>query len=302
MENQKDFILIAGGTGLIGNRLKKVFLENGYRVGILTRTPKDKNHYSWDPARKTIDKKILGEVTVLINLSGAGIADKRWTKERKEELHSSRIGTNEFLFSQCSHMPKLKQFITASGINCYGYDHPNREHLESDSFGKDFLSDLVEKWEESADLFNEKYIVSKIRTSVVLDQKGGALQKMLSPVQWGIGSALGTGKQFMPWIHAEDLANIYLHVVSHELNGSYNALAGNVTNEFFTKSLASTLHKPFFFPKIPSIAMKLLFGDMSSVLLEGLQASNQKLKDTGFVFQYENLDDALSNLLLSKSK
>jgi len=92
MENQEDFILIAGGTGLIGERLKKVFLENGYRVGILTRTPKDKDHYSWDPARKTIDKKILGEVTVLINLSGAGIADKRWTKERKEELYFILIG------------------------------------------------------------------------------------------------------------------------------------------------------------------------------------------------------------------
>jgi uncharacterized protein (TIGR01777 family) len=199
-------------------------------------------------------------------------------------------------------MPKLKQFITASGINCYGYGNPNREHLESDPFGKDFLSDLVKKWEESADLFEEKYIVTKIRTAVVLDKNGGALQKMLSPVQWGFGSALGTGKQYMPWIHAEDLANIYLHVVSHQLNGSYNALTGNVTNEFFTKSLASTMHKPFFFPKVPSIIMKMLFGEMSSVLLDGLKASNKKIKDTGFLFKHENLKNALADLLLSTTK
>jgi uncharacterized protein (TIGR01777 family) len=301
MENQKDFILIAGGSGLIGNRLKKVFLENGYRVGILTRTPKEKDQFQWDPKLGTIDKEILGDVTILINLSGAGIADKRWTKDRKEELYTSRIGTNKFLHAHCQHMPKLKQFITASGINCYGYDDPKRKHIESDPFGQDFLSDLVRKWEESADLFDGKYIVSKIRTSVVLDEKGGALKKMMSPIQWGIGSALGTGKQNMPWIHADDLAYIYLHVVSHKLGGAYNALAGSVTNEFFTKTLASTLHKPYFFPKIPSIAMKLIFGDMASVLLEGLQASNQKIKDTGFLFKYEKLENALTQLLTSKT-
>lgn len=302
MERKKDFVLIAGGSGLIGNRLKKVFLENGYRVGILSRTPKKEDQYLWNPELGIIDTDIIGEVTVLINLSGSGIADKRWTKERKEELYSSRIGTTKFLYSQRQHMLKLKQFITASGINCYGYENPNREHLESDSFGKDFLSDLVKKWEESADLFEEKYIVTKIRTAVVLDKNGGALQKMLSPVQWGFGSALGTGKQYMPWIHAEDLANIYLHVVSHQLNGSYNALTGNVTNEFFTKSLASTMHKPFFFPKVPSIIMKMLFGEMSSVLLDGLKASNKKIKDTGFLFKHENLKNALADLLLSTTK
>ncbi len=301
MENEKDFVLIAGGSGLIGNRLKKVFLENGYSVGILTRNPKEKDHFFWNPKLGIVDKEILQGVTVFINLSGAGIADQRWSKQRKEELYSSRIGTNEFICSQRHDMPKLKQFITASGINCYGYENASREHIESDPFGKDFLSHLVEKWEKSADLFDENIIVSKIRTSIVLDGKGGALQKMMSPTQWGLGSALGSGKQYMPWIHTEDLAQMYMHVVQHRLGGTYNALAGNITNELFTKSLAKTLQKPFFFPKIPSILIKLIFGEMSSVLLEGLQASNKKITDTGFVFKNKNLETALADLLTSNS-
>lgn len=293
-------ILIAGGSGLIGRKLENRLIELGHEVSILSRSPKKPNQFQWNPETKLIHHPNLAKTEVLINLSGAGIADKRWTESRKKELYQSRIGTNEFLFSLVDQLPNLNHFISSSGINSYGYLNPERVYKEEDEFGSDYLSQLVREWEESADLFLSKCKVSKIRTAVVLDDKGGALERMLPAIKLGIGSPLGTGAQNMPWIHAEDLVNLFAHVIQYQLTGAINAVSDCSSNRKFMKTLAEVLKKPFFFPSVPSFVLQILFGEMSSVLLKGLTASNHKVVESGFKFHYTQLDAALSNLLLEK--
>ncbi|MFN5147981.1 MAG: TIGR01777 family oxidoreductase [Flavobacteriia bacterium] len=290
-------VLIAGGTGLIGQRLQELLTAKGHIVSVLTRKPQKVNEFYWDPAEKKIDAKAFVNVQVLINLSGAGIADSKWTAARKKELYDSRIGANEFLFAQADKIPQLEQFISSSGINAYGYDDGNREHVESDAFGKDYLSDLVRQWEESADLFRSKCKVAKIRTAVVLDPKGGALARMKGPINAGIGSPLGSGEQQMPWIHYEDLVRIFQHVIDQQMEGAFNVVTSNASNKEFMKTMATVLKKPFFFPKVPSFVLKILFGEMADMLLKGAKGSNQLIRSTGYEFVFSDLEKALKDVL-----
>lgn len=290
-------ILIAGGTGLIGKALVQRLNELGHEVRVLSRKAnQEKNIFGWSPTEKRIDHDALEGVEVLINLVGEGIADKRWTKKRKQALIDSRVDTTHFLASQLDNMPHLKQYISASGINCYGYRHYDRKHIEIDPFGDDFLSQVVKKWETAADKFAVRVKVAKIRTSVVLAKEGGALPTIAKTINNYIGAPLGSGKQWMPWISMEDMVEVYVHTIEKELDGAYNALAGSVTNKEFTKTLAKKLNKPLWLPNVPSFVMKLLLGEMSSVVLEGLQADNDKLIVSGFAFKHLELEDALDGV------
>jgi uncharacterized protein (TIGR01777 family) len=294
-------ILIAGGTGLIGRKLTKKLSLLGHRVFVLTRHPKETNEYYWNPKTQEINCPVLSEVEILINLSGEGIADKKWTNARKMELQQSRVGTNLFLYSLVEDLPKLQQYICSSGINAYGFKDPNRVYTEEDPFGSDFLSQLVKVWELSADKFQSHCTVTKIRTAVVLDNAGGALTKMMAPTKMGIGSALGSGDQSVPWIHIDDLVDIFIHVMDHKLAGSFNALADACSNKELMRSLAKTLGKPFWFPNVPAFMMRFLYGEMALMLLYGVKASNTKLLSSGFVFQFSDLTRALKDLF-SKRK
>ena len=287
-------IMIAGGTGLIGKALEKKLLEIGYSVRILTRNPTSNNHYFWNPSLAEIDESSLSEVNVLINLSGAGIADKRWTKDRKEVLVSSRIGTNEFLASKISKMPQLEQFISSSGINCYPLENTSKIYIEGDDFGTDYLSQLVKKWEESANLFLSKCPVAKIRTAVVLSPNGGALSRMLPAIKMGIGSPLGSGNQAMAWIHIDDLVDLFVFAIENHLTGAYNAVTACTSNKNFMQALAKQYKKPFWFLFVPSFMLKLIFGEMSTVLLDGVFVSNQKMIDLGFKFKRKHIESALN--------
>ena len=299
MEEQRT-ILVAGGTGLIGRSLVDKLQERGHRVSVLTRSPKNANEYRWSPSEKIIDEEALKGVDTIINLAGAGIADKRWTEKRKKELIDSRVKTTKFLYKLRDKIPELKQYVSASGINCYGYDQPDRKHPETDSFGTDFLSVVVKRWEESAELFESDYKVAKIRTGVVLDPNGGAMEKIAKTIKSYVGAPLGSGKQWMPWLTIDDMVNIYIHAVEHRLEGAYNALANAHTNKDFTKALASHLKKPLWLPNVPAFVLKAMLGEMSTVVLDGLQASNLKLKDTGFEFQHTELKEAIASVYDSK--
>lgn len=290
-------VLIAGGTGLVGQHIKEELQSKGYEVFILSRSPKTSDQFYWDPVKREIDATILDKVNVLINTSGAGIGDERWTQARKTELYDSRIGTNEFLYSQLSKMPNLQYFVSSSGVNCYGYNDNDRIHEESDPFGDDYLSQLVRAWEESADLFKEKCKVAHVRTAMVLDGKKGAIPRLIVPIKMGIGSPLGSGKQYMPWIHAEDLAGVFVFCIEHKLEGSYNACAGYETNKKFLKTIAIVLKKPFWFPNVPSFVLKSLFGEMSTMLLLGIKVSNKKLTSKGFKFKFPDLKEGLKDVL-----
>jgi len=295
---EKQIILLAGGTGMIGKQMQVFLQKQGHEVRILSRKPSDlsKNIFHWQPTKDEIDVAALIGVTTIINLSGAGIADKKWSSERKREIIDSRVQPTIFLASLTPKMPDLKQYISASGINCYGYENHAKVYQENDPFGKDFLSQVVEKWEQAADSFSACCVVSKIRISVVLTAEGGALETIAKPIKMGLTSALGSGKQWMPWIHIDDLVSLYNFVMENRLEGSFNANAKNVNNLAFTDTLAKKLHKKRWLPNVPAFMLKTILGEMSTVVLEGVNASNEKVKKAGFAFQYENLGDALKEI------
>lgn len=301
----KEVVLITGAGGLIARELSKK-IENDYEVRFLTRSKKHKNEYEWNVKSGTIDEAALENVSHIIHLAGANISEKRWTPERKKELISSRVNSANLLLQAIKKKNiRLKSFISASGINYYGTITSEKIFTETDNPGNDFLSEVVILWERAADEFKEQNLaerVVKIRTAVVLSEKEGALKKMLPPIQYGIGSSLGTGKQYMPWIHIKDICSIYEFVLKNaHTNGAYNANSPEyTTNQNLTKKIAETLNKPLFMPNVPGFVLKLIFGELADALLKGSRASSQKIQDEGFKFEFPNLQESLKDLLSKK--
>ncbi len=196
---------------------------------------------------------------------------------------------------------KPKAFISASAIGYYGAITAEKVFYETDLPASDFLGETCRLWEQSADKFkNSDTRVVKIRTGVVLAEQGGALSKMIVPVKLGFGSAIGSGKQYMPWIHIDDLCNIYIKAIEDiQMSGAYNAVAPqHTTNVEFTRALASILKKPFWFPAIPAFMLKMIFGEMAEMLLRGSRVSSEKIIKAGYKFKFANLQAALTDLLL----
>jgi uncharacterized protein (TIGR01777 family) len=291
-------ILIAGGSGLVGTYMMDYLRKAGYSVSILSRNPTKSGEYFWNPKTKEIDVSILHDIEVLINLSGAGVADQKWTSERKHELQESRVGTNLFLRELAPNMPKLEHFICASGINAFGFNDEQKVYVEQDDYGSDFLSQLVKVWELSADRFADICPVTKLRIGVVLSNKGGALSKMLPAVKMGMGSPIGSGQQMVPWIHIHDLARAFEHVIAHRITGCVHTIAGQVPNKILMKDIATVLKKPFWAPNVPAFVLRLMYGEMSLILLKGVSASNEHLIKSGFTFSFPNIQEALADLLL----
>jgi uncharacterized protein (TIGR01777 family) len=299
----KEVVLITGASGLIAQELSKK-IENDYEVRLLTRNKKNENEYEWNVKTGTLDESALENVSHIIHLAGANISEKRWTAERKKELISSRIDSAKILSDGLRKKNiKLKSFISASGINYYGTKTTEIIFSENDPHGNDFLSEVVILWEKAADEFKLQNLaerVVKVRTAVVLSEKEGALKKMLPPIQYYIGSSLGKGKQYMPWIHIKDICSIYEFALKNpHINGAYNANSPeHTTNENLTKKIAKTIKKPLFMPNVPGFILKLIFGELANALLEGSRASSQKIQDAGFHFEFPNLETSLEDLLL----
>ena len=288
-------VLIAGGSGLIGKKLNQTLSKKGYKVYTLTRTAKHRGQIYWNPAQQTIEGKHLDKINIIINLTGENIGEKRWTKERKKALRDSRVKTTQFLHSLVANIPNLEYYISASGINCYPQE--DKIHVESDEYGTDFLAKLVKEWEAVSDLFASNCKVAKLRISMVLSKRGGALDKMLLPVKLGLGSPIGSGEQIMPWIHIDDLCNMFVFAIENQLTGVYNAAANCDSNKDFMKALAKALNRPFFMPKVPSFLLKLMLGEMSALVLDSTNASNEKIKQAGFEFEHEDIEATLAVLL-----
>jgi len=302
-----ETVLITGGTGLIGNHLCKKLQEKDYNIVLLSRNSNTYNNtysntpaYAWDPEKNEIDINSLMHTEYIIHLAGAGLGDKRWTQKRKQLIADSRIRTGELIFNKVIESGiKLKAFISASAIGYYGSITSEKIFRETDPPGRDFIAQVCRQCEQMADRFERSGIRTvKIRTGIVLSNHGGALSKMAAPVKLGIGSALGTGRQYMPWIHIEDLCNIYIRAIEDSrLSGAYNATAPeHRTNKDFMNALATTLGKPFFAPAVPSMVMKLLFGEMSGILLNGSRISSGKIIASGYQFSFPTLENALKNL------
>lgn len=298
----KEIVLITGASGAIAIELSKK-IEKEYTVRFLTRKKKAENEFEWNLENNTIDERAFEDLSHIIHLAGANISEKRWTEERKKELISSRVDSAKLILNTLKKKNiKLKSFISASGINFYGTKTTDKIFTENDALGNDFLSEVVVVWEKAANEFkeqNQAERVVKIRTAVVLSKNEGALAKMKTPIQFGIGSPLGSGKQYMPWIHIDDICSIYEFALKNpEVEGSYNASAPqHTTNENLTKLIAKVLKKPLFMPNVPSFILKLIFGELADALLEGSRASSEKIMKAGFEFQFPDLKMALEDLL-----
>ena len=283
-------ILVTGGSGLIGKYLCNLLKSKGHKVSILSRneTSNDSDFY-WDISNNFIDSKAITSAEYIIHLAGAGIADKRWTSARKKNLIDSRVHSTNLLFNKVKVLnPDLKAFISASGIGYYGAITSKKIYSETDNPGNDFLSEICVLWEKAALQFNSINIRTVVfRTGVVFSKEGGALEKIIKPIKFNVGAALGTGKQYMPWIAMEDLCYMYVSAIENsEFNGIYNAVApDHVTNKELTKSIAKTLKKTLWLPNIPSFFLKIMLGELAVILLEGSRVSSEKIKSTGFKFK-----------------
>lgn len=301
----KEIILITGAGGMVAQKLA-LLLQPEYDIRFLTRTPIRKNEFQWDIAAGTIDENALSDVTHIVHLAGANISEKRWTQKRKQEIILSRIDSAQLILETLKRKKhKIKCFISASAVGFYD-QHPATAAIETDAKGTDFLSDVVFQWENAADRFLTEGVaerVVKLRSGVVLSTEDGALKKMQFPVKLGMGSALGTGKQFIPWIHIDDLCAIYTEAIGNPaIKGIYNAVAPEFcTNEHFMRTLAKILQKPFFFPKIPAFLIHLLLGKAACIILEGRKISADKIQQEGFTFKYSNLSAAFDDLLKTKT-
>ena len=289
-------LVIAGGTGMIGSALTELAKSKGYMVFILTRKPTADHHIFWNPENKAIDLDRLQGTHYIVNLTGENIAEKRWTDDRKIQLLNSRIQPNQFLAELVSAIPSLEHVVCASGINCYGFDSGEPIHVESDQFGEDYLSQLVKAWEESTQVISVG--LTNLRISVVLSDKGGALAKMMYPMKMGLGSAIGSGKQWMSWIHITDLAELIMFACEQKVVGPVNAVAGNSTNQDFMRALAGVTRLPFWMPNVPSFIMQTLYGEMSDILLKGARSSNELIQSRGYKFKYPTLQEAFGALSL----
>jgi uncharacterized protein (TIGR01777 family) len=296
-------ILITGGSGLIGQALTRALLHDGHSVRWLSRTAGTTagvRRYSWDIDRGTMDAAALADVDHIIHLSGAGIADKRWTNARMRELHASRGGAARLLLKTAKERGiRPKSFISASGIGYYGAITTEHVFVESDPAGTDAIARLTKDWEDAADEWSATCRVVEFRTPMVLARDGGALKRLSVPFRFGLGAALGSGKQWMPWVHIADLVAAYVKAVADDrMQGAYNVVATEQpTNRDLMRAVAKALGRPFFLPNVPAFALRLALGEMSAILLEGSRASNAKLVSAGMNFSSSSLDMALLDTL-----
>ena len=298
-------VLVTGATGLIGQEMVKLCHEKDIKVNYLTTSKskivQEENYkgFYWNPKAKEIDADCFKEVDAIVHLAGATVS-KRWTPSYKKEILSSRTETTALLVNTLKELTHtVKQVVSASAIGIYPDSLINYYDESHNEISSSFLGQVVSVWEQASDEFLKLNItVSKIRIGLVLSNKGGALMEIVKPIKFVLGAAFGNGKQWQSWIHIQDLANLFLHVLQNNLKGVYDGVAPNPTsNSELTKTAASVLHKPLFMPNIPKFFMKLVLGEMHILLFESQRVSSKKIADEGFLFKFNYLEPALNNLL-----
>ena len=298
-------ILITGATGLVGSEIVRLSLAKNYVVHYLT-TRKDKivsqenyNGFYWNPKEQEIDNYCIDGVDAIINLAGASIS-KKWTKSHKKAVLESRINTVQLLhrlLSENSH--QVKQLVAASALGIYPSSLTKRYDESAEEISTSFLGEVVGAWEKEVDTISSLGLkVTKIRIGIVLSKNGGALVEMKKPVKVGAGAALGSGKQWQSWIHVYDLANMFLYCFEQQLTGIYNGVASHpISNKELTREIAKQLDKPFIVPNVPAFMMKLMLGEMSTIVLESQYLKNDKIKNNGYEFQFDTIESALNECL-----
>lgn len=296
-------ILITGASGLIGARLTHLLIEQGHRVSHLSRSKKDGAipTFVWDVKNKYLDPEALKGVDTIIHLAGAGVADKRWNEKSKKEILESRTHSTRLLCEKLrEYNSDIKNVICASAIGYYGFTMSDKLFTEESEAGSDFLAHVVKEWEAEEDKISALGLrVAKIRIGVVLSEKDGALAQMALPVKLFVGSPLASGKQYLSWIHIDDLCGIFIKAINDDhLNGAYNGVAPHpVTNEEMTKAMAKVLKRPLWAPNVPAFVLKLVVGEMANIVINGSNVSSAKIENAGYQFKFPNLNEALKDVL-----
>ncbi|HET9487383.1 MAG TPA: TIGR01777 family oxidoreductase [Chryseosolibacter sp.] len=305
MENVKN-VLITGGSGMIGSRLTAILKQKGYSVSHLSRTRKagETRTFYWNPQGQEIDREAFRDTDVIIHLAGRGIADKRWDADYKKEILLSRTQSTRLLREALAkEKHHVHTVVSASGISYYGLHDHGTPIVESDPPANDFMAEVTQAWEKEVDALSKTVTrIVKIRTGVVLSKTGGALKKLAKPVYFFVGAPLGSGDQYINWIHIDDLCRMYIKAMEDpSMVGAYNAVAPHpVTNKALTKEIAKTLNRPLWLPPVPSFVVKVIAGQVADVVLGGGMISCRKIEDAGFRFQFPTVKAALQDLLLSK--
>jgi uncharacterized protein len=295
-------VVISGATGLVGRALTQSLQADGHTVAKFARPGEQKNpgDVDWNPASALVDVAALEGCDAVVNLSGAGIAAKRWTDDRKKVLRSSRIDSTRVLIEALSRLHrKPSVFVSASAVGFYG-NRGDEVLTEAAAHGKDFLSILARSWEAEAhraEILGIRTVIA--RFGIILSKDAGSLPEMMRPVKLGVGGRMGSGKQWISWVALDDVVRI-LHRAIDDVSwrGPVNIASPNPErNSDFVKILASVLHRPAVVPA-PAFALRIILGEMAdALLLSSQRARPEFLQKAGFTFRHENLEDALHDLL-----
>ena len=301
--------LVTGATGFVGQKLlahleRRVVLSRNAAKARKTLAGFLPDVFEWNAEKQPAPAAAFAGVDAVFHLAGEPVAEGRWTEEKKRRLRESRVaGTRNLVDTLLKLEKKPKVLVSASAVGFYG-DRGDEILDEQSPPAHNFLADLCRDWENEARRATAAGIrVVSVRVGIVLGQGGGALDKMLLPFRMGVGSILGSGKQYMPWIHIEDLVNLLVFAADHEaLRGPVNGAAPNpVTNAEFTKSLGRAVHMPTFFPAVPGFALRMMFGEFGDILLHSQRVIPRAALNAGYQFQFEHLDDALREILGPKT-
>jgi uncharacterized protein len=291
-------ILITGGTGLIGTLLSKKLISKGHEVRVLSRSKREIpgiEVFTWDYTQNQLEAGAMYGVEVLVHLAGEGIADGRWTENRKKQLISSRVDSLNFLNN---YVPKtLHTLIGGSATGFYGGDTGENLNTIESPAGNDFLAECTKIWEKTEHEFVKKHNLksSIIRTGVVLSANGGALPKLTGPVKAFIGSPLGTGTQWVSWIHEQDLVQVFVDAIENPNQAIVNAVAPEpATNAEMLKVIAGVLKKPTFMPNVPGFVLKIVLGEMATVVLGSAKVESNVPKEK---FKFPDIESAIADLL-----
>jgi len=300
-------ILIGGGTGLVGIRLSEMLSQKGYNVLHLSRK-KNLNKkfpaYQWDLKNGTIDDEVIQKADVVINLAGAGIADARWTKNRKKLIIDSRVDSTLLLKNTFEKAgKKLEAFISAAAIGYYGDRGEEMLTEDSEPGSEGFLAESCIAWEKALDeVKNTGWRTARIRIGIVLSTKGGALEKIILPVKFRIGGYFGDGQQWYSWIHIDDLCRMFIHILENEnLSGTFNGTSPNPErNKPFTQNIGVAIGKPPIMAPGPEFVMRIALGEMADTIFSSTLVSSEKIEKTGFEFKFPELIGSVQDLVKRK--
>ncbi|MFT4878412.1 MAG: hypothetical protein ACI9LS_000562 [Flavobacteriales bacterium] len=292
-------VIITGGSGLIGSALSKALVHKGHEVVILTRNAAKKSskkgitYAEWNPSKLQIDQSAVDACDAIINLAGANVA-QRWTNSAKKEILNSRILSTRTVV-EALEKTVSKTLINASAIGIYPFGSDTSD--EGTAPGDGFLQEVVKAWEEEGQKAKNSRLAF-VRIGIVLSKDGGALEKLIPLFKLGLGSAVGSGKQWQSWIHIDDLVSLFIHILENpEIQGVFNGVSPNpVTNHYFSKKLAQSMNKPFWAPKVPRFILKLVLGEMSQIILNSQKVVSKEHAKINFDLKHSHINDAFNEL------